>query len=470
MYSANPTEKKEPDMETALLNELAWGVGMALLGSVVFSLVGLISGTDETATVAPLTLLVVLLGVPPAGIFSWFIAAAVSKHMTHAIPTALMGIPGDTMAVPLLRDASILRRLGVPHIALRKMISGGVLSAFVALPVAVGFASLLAPFGDIVKEWAPAVFTVAALIIAYTSTGKWGSVFALLPFAFLVQALNRTAVAGVGHGLFISFFLGIAVGPLFADLLTVLSPLSRKTLIEDKPREFWLAPDMKMWKGYFPNPFKVLSPDQIKFTGIGAFISSLTFTFSPVGMTVMVGEAVNTRVKGLYRRCTTALAAMNGVTEATYIAEAVIPLIAFGIPLSPVALGPAAPLFNAPPVFRSAELMHNLHTLMTASDFLIYGFIGIVFAAVTAYPFSMNHARRAGSWVLRKVSQEAVISMFSGLIIVLSYSEGGLTGVGIAATIALFGGILNRCFGIHTGVQFMAYYASAWMVSKVFGI
>lgn len=457
-------------MDAVLLNELLWGVGMALLGSVVFSLIGLISGTDETATVAPLTLLVVLLGVPPVGIFSWFIAAAVSKHMTHAIPTALMGIPGDTMAVPMLRDAGILRQLGVPHIALRKMISGGVLAAFIALPVAVGFASLLAPFGDIVKTWAPVIFTIAALIIAYTSSGRWGSVFALLPFAFFVQALNKMAIAGVGHGLFISFFLGIAIGPLFADLLTVLSPISRKTLTEDKPREFWLAPELKMWQGYFPNPFKVLSPMQIKYTVISAFISSLTFTFSPVGMTVMVGEAISSKVKGLYQRCTTALAAMNGVTEATYIAEAVIPLLAFGIPLSPVALGPAAPLFNAPPVFQSTAPIHNLHTLMSASDFLIYGFIGIVFAALVAYPFSMNYARRASSWVLRKVSQEAIISMFSGLIVVLSYSEGGFVGVGIAVTIALFGGILNRYFGIHTGVQFMAYYASGWMVSKVFGV
>ena len=457
-------------MEASFLNELLWGLGMALAGSVVFSAIGLISGTDETATIAPLTLLVVLLGVPPVGVFSWFIAAAVSKHMTHAIPTALMGIPGDTMAVPMLRDTGILRQLGVPHIALRKMISGAVLAAFIALPVAVGFASLLAPFGDIVKKWAPVIFTVAALIIAYTSSGRWGSVFALIPFAFFVQALNKMAVAGVGHGLFISFFLGIAIGPLFADLLTVLSPISRKNLQTDRPREFWLAPELKSWKGYFPNPLKVMNKTQIKYTAGSAFISSLTFTFSPVGMTVMVGEFISAKVKGLYQRSTTALSAMNGVTEATYLAEALIPLIAFGIPLSPVALGPAAPLFNAPPVYQSAEPMHNLHTLLSTSDFILYGFIGIVVAALLAYPFSMNYARRASSWVLRKVSQEAIISMFSGLIIVLSFSEGGLVGVGISVTIALFGGILNRYFGIHTGVQFMAYYASGWLISTIFGV
>jgi hypothetical protein len=252
--------------------------------------------------------------------------------------------------------------------------------------------------------------------------------------------------------------------------LTVLSPVSRNALQTDKLREFWLAPELKSWSGYFPNPLRVMNKAQIRYVSGSAFISSLTFTFSPVGMTVMVGEFISSKVQGLYQRCTTALAAMNGVTEATYLAEALIPLIAFGIPLSPVALGPAAPLFNAPPVFQSAEPMVNLHTLMSASEFLLYGFIGVVVASLLAYPFSMNYARRASSWILRKVSQEAIISMFGGLIIVLSFSEGGVVGMGISLTIALFGGILNRYFGIHTGVQFMAYYASGWLTSVLFGV
>ena len=62
----------------------------------------------------PLTLLVILLGMPPVGVFTFFLAAAVAKHMTHAIPTALLGIPGDTMAIPLLQQATFLRNLGVP--------------------------------------------------------------------------------------------------------------------------------------------------------------------------------------------------------------------------------------------------------------------------------------------------------------------------------------------------------------------
>ncbi|MFI5428607.1 tripartite tricarboxylate transporter permease [Aeromicrobium sp. UC242_57] len=132
-------------MSPSLLEAIAWGVGMGLLGAVVFSLIGLVSGTDETATIAPITLLVILVGVPPTGVFTFFMAAIISKHITHAIPTTLLGIPGDTTAVPMLRDAQMLRELGVPHIALRKAISGGVISAFIAVPAAVLFAQLAEP-------------------------------------------------------------------------------------------------------------------------------------------------------------------------------------------------------------------------------------------------------------------------------------------------------------------------------------
>ena len=39
-----------------LLDATLWAVGMALIGAIVFGLLGLVSGTDETATIAPVTL------------------------------------------------------------------------------------------------------------------------------------------------------------------------------------------------------------------------------------------------------------------------------------------------------------------------------------------------------------------------------------------------------------------------------
>lgn len=82
----------------------------------------------------------------------------------------------------------------------------------------------------------------------------------------------------------------------------------------------------------------------------------------------------------------------------------------------------------------------------------------------------MNYARKASAWVLKHVSQEAIISMFSGLIVVISYFEAGPVGIAIAVTIAVFGGILNRYFGVHTGVQYMVYYASPWLMLTLLGI
>lgn len=453
-------------MDAGLFNQILVAVGMGLVGAVVFAAIGLVSGTDETTTLAPLTLLVVLLGVPPAGVFTFFLAAAVAKHMTHAVPTALLGIPGDTMATPLMQDANTLRNLGVPHIALRKMVSGAIVAAFVAVPLAVLFAVMLAPFGPTITKAAPWIFVVAAVLIAYFSKGRWASVAALVPFVVVIIAL-QTLTAKYNVKLSISYFLGIAIGPLVADLFSVVSPMDRKRMQRDSVRTFELAPDVKGWSGYFPNPLKVLDGTQTKWTLATAGISSATFVFSPVAMTVVLGELVGSRIKHAYHRLTTVLSARNGVTEATYIAEALIPLIAFGLPLSPVAAGPAAPLFNAPPRFSvdaATGTTHNLHNLLSHWEFLGYGLLAVALAALVSYPFAMNYARRAALFVSRKVSHEAIIATFVGLIIVISVWEGQFLGLAVILTMGLMGGLLSRTIGFNAGVQFMGYYTAVLTV------
>lgn len=453
-------------MDANLINQIAVAAGMGLTGAIVFAAIGLVSGTDETTTLAPLTLLVVLLGVPPAGVFTFFLAGAVAKHMTHAVPTALLGIPGDTLATPLLQDADMLRKLGVPHIALRKMVSGAIIAAFVAVPLAVLFAVMLAPFGQAITKTAPWIFLCAALLIAYFSKGRWAAVALLVPFVVVIIAL-QTLTAKYDTKLSISYFLGIAIGPLIADLFTVLSPQGRARMARDKVQQFNLAPDVKGWSGYFPNPFKVLDKKQTGWTLTTAAISSATFVFSPVAMTVVLGELVGSRIKHAYHRLTTTLAARNGVTEATYIAEALIPLIAFGLPLSPVAAGPAAPLFNAPPRFTvdaASGQTHNLHNLLNHWEFLGYGLLAVALAAIVSYPFAMNYARRAALFVSRRVSHEAIIATFVGLIIVISVWEGALLGLLVILTMGLMGGLLSRNFGFNTGVQFMGYYTAVLSV------
>ena len=449
-------------MDAELLNSFFWALGMGLVGAVVFAAIGLVSGTDETTTLAPLTLLVVLLGVPASGVFTFFLAGAVAKHMTHAVPTARLGIPGDTMATPLMQDANFLRNLGVPHIALRKMVSGAIISAFIAVPAAVLFAVMLAPFGPTITKAAPWIFVAAAVLIAYFSGGRLASVAALVPFVVLIVAL-QTLTAKYNVKLSISYFLGIAIGPLVADLFSVISPADRRRMLRDRVRSFQLAPDVKGWSGYFPNPFKVLDRDQKKWTAITSVISSATFVFSPVAMTVVLGELVGSRIKQAYHRMTTVLAARNGVTESTYIAEALIPLIAFGLPLSPVAAGPAAPLFNAPPRFTvdtASGQSHNLHHLLSQWEFRGYGLLSVALAALVSYPFAMNYARRAALFVSRKISHEAIIATFVGLIVVISVWEGQFLGLLVILTMGLVGGLLSRTIGFNAGVQFMGYYTA----------
>ncbi|MFI1459147.1 tripartite tricarboxylate transporter permease [Nocardia carnea] len=458
-------------MSAILTSDIALAVILAVIGAIVFSLIGMVSGTDETATIAPLTLLVILLGAPPAAVFTFFLSGAVAKHMTHAAPTTLLGIPGDTMAVPLMREARMLRALGVPHIALRKAISAAVIAAVIAVPAAVLFATLLAPVADHVQSAAPWLFLLAAIGIAYASPGKWAGVLALVPFVVLILGLKQLTES-YDVALNISYFLGIAVGPLIADLFLSLGP-GRTEMARKEPATVWLAPDVKTWKGYFPNPFRILDRGQTGYVAATATVSSATFVFSPVAMTVLMGEMVATRVKHGYRRLTSVIAARNGTTESTYIAEALIPLIAFGLPLSPVAAGPAAPLFNAPPVFTTDDGNGNIDNLSTAlsnTEFLFYGLAAVAVAILIAYPFAMNFAHRAASIVVRYVSHEAIIAAFAGLVVVISVWEGGVLGLAVTLTVGLVGGLLCRFFKIHAGVLFMGYYVAVLTIPAVLAL
>jgi hypothetical protein len=454
------------------IEQFLYAFAFGLAGAVLFSAIGLISGTDETTTLAPLTLLVILLGAPPVGVFTFWMSAAIAKHMTHAIPTALLGIPGDTLATPLVSDANAMRQLGAPHIALRKMISGAIISAFIAVPSAMLFASLLAPFGGTITKFAPWIFAFAAILITWFSPGKVASTMLLIPFVCLIIAL-QSFTAKFDVKLSVSYFLGIAIGPLIADLFTVFSPQGKKHMRRDKVNQLSIAPELKSWDGYFPSPFKVLDKQQIKWTGITSVISSATFVFSPVAMTVALGEFVASRFKQIYQRLTTSLAVKNGVTESTYIAEALIPLVAFGLPLSPVAAGPAAPLFNAPPVYTvggDGVEPFNLHNLLSQWEFLGYGMLSVLIAAIVAYPFAMNYARRAALFVSKRISHEAIIATFVGLIVVISLWEGGILGLLVILTMGLVGGMLSRHFGFNTGCQFMGYYMAILTVPALLAL
>ncbi|OUZ08603.1 hypothetical protein BHE97_13090 [Aeromicrobium sp. PE09-221] len=459
-----------PELVDGILTALAAG----LAGAVIFSLLGLVSGTDETATLAPLTLAVVLLGVPPAGVLTFFIAGAAAKHMTHAVPTTLLGIPGDTMAIALMEEANSLRRLGVPHIALRKMISAAVLAALIAVPVSVLAASALATISEDIKKVIPYLFPLIAIVIAYLSKGRWASVIALVPLTAMITGLNSFVSAETGKTLAISFFVGLAVGPMIVDMVGLASPGLRDSLLRDRRPTFWLAPETDAGGSSRParNPLRVLNRKEASTTAAAATVTSLTFVVSPLAMAILVGDIVGARIKHAYQRLTRVISVRNGVTDSTYLAETLIPLVAVGLPLSPIAAGAAAPLFNAPPIFSvggDGSELHNLHTLLSPSQFLVYSLIGVLAAALVAYPLTIRYARRAAFFVAQRLSHEAVVGAFAGLVLVVALYEGGFWGVVVMLTVGLVGGVLNKVIGMHVGVQCMAYYVSVLSVPVLLG-
>ncbi|MDO5716013.1 MAG: tripartite tricarboxylate transporter permease [Tissierellia bacterium] len=441
----------------------------AFVGGLMYSVIGIIPGTDETATMAPITLVLVLLKLPPVVLFSWTMGIIVAMQITHTIPTSMAALPGSTMAVPMVFYSSLAKRLGIPHIGMRKMAAGSLIGSLIAVPVSIVFAYLLAPIGDKINPYIGLIFTIGAVIIAYMSNAKWAAVIALIPYSFLIQGFQRLALESVGKTLFISIFMGITIGPMISELFNVMIPSMRYKQRRNKPNEIWLAPDSKEKMSIYPNPFKLFSKRQRRSIYTTSVVGAAAFTLSPVGTTVLLGELVAGKNKELYEKVTTTLGVQDAVSNATYIGGIIIPLLAFGLPLSPVALGPAAPLFNAPPVF-TVDPVHNLHNYLDVWEYIVFGFIGIFGGTLLAYPMSILKARAWTEKMFKMISHEALIGAFLGLIFMLAFYEAGIIGIIVALCIGLFGGILHNLFEVHTGVQFMAYYASGFIVTSLLSL
>ncbi|WP_433502999.1 hypothetical protein ACQP04_25030 [Pseudonocardia halophobica] len=156
-----------------LVLDLVVGLGMGLLGAVVFAAIGLVSGTDETAVIAPLTLLVALLRVPPVGVLT-FLLAGVMAHDPRRADHAARD-PGRHPS-----PSRCWRRWGC------SAASGSSTSRCIRPCPAQSwrpssgadrrrFVSLLTPFAARITAAAPFVFPVAAVQIAWFSRGRWGA-------------------------------------------------------------------------------------------------------------------------------------------------------------------------------------------------------------------------------------------------------------------------------------------------------
>ncbi|WP_438318903.1 tripartite tricarboxylate transporter permease [Sporosarcina sp. FA9] len=442
-------------------------IGAAMFAAVLYTVIGIAPGTDETAVLAPVTLVLVLAGFQPIVVLAFFISAIVAKKLTDSVPVAIAGIPGGVMAAPMVEHAMILKKHGLPDLSIRKMASGSVIGTLVAVPVSLILANALIPFADVIKGSANELFFIGALILALMSKNRWLSLASIIPFAILIQGLRHlywgVGIVPEGTNVFISFFLGITIGPVILTLFDLLNKEKRDGM-ERFGRKKIISTKTKREKE-FPNPFKILTKQELGASAGASLIGTFTFIMSPVGMTILLGELFSSRIKDPVKKASLAISSMDALTNATYISGTLIPLIALGIPLSPVAIGPANALFNAPPVFT---LDHNMHHILSTADFVWATVIGAVVALSMTYFVVVKYSQEICAFVFRFVPHEALLGLFFGLVLLLAFIDAGWLNIGGVLLIGLVAGMLHRS-GVNYGVQFMVLYSAPWIVGIIAG-
>lgn len=437
----------------------------ALIGVVVYTAIGVAPGTDETAVLAPVTLALVVAGIPLPVVLAFFMAAIVAKKLTDSIPVSVAGIPGGVMSAPMVEHAMILKREGHATLAIRKMASGSVIGTLVAIPVSLLLAFLLTPLADVLSQYASQIFFVGAVFLALMSGEKVISLISIVILAALIQALRHfywgMGVIPEGQVVFISFFLGITIGPMIFNLaqLTVREERRKMTVHEPKKIKIY-ATDNSNDTGRFPNPFRILTRQEAVSATASSVLGSVTFFMSPVGITIFLGEVMSSWVKGTVEKASRALSSMDAVTNAAYIAGILIPLAALGIPMSPMAIGPGNAFFNAPPVLT---LEQNAHHLMSFSEIAVASILGASVALLITYPIAVRYARHICVFVFQRIPHEAFLAMFFSLVMLLAFMDAGVMGILGVGVLALVAGLLNR-WGVNYGVQFMTLYAAPWLM------
>ncbi|API92841.1 MULTISPECIES: tripartite tricarboxylate transporter permease [unclassified Virgibacillus] len=447
-------------MDPVLILQL---IAASVIGAILYTIIGIAPGTDETAVLAPVTLVLVLSGFEPIVILAFFISAIVAKKLTDSIPVAIAGIPGGVMSAPMVEHAMVLKKHGMPEISIRKMASGSVIGTIIAVPMSLLMANLIAPLSDEITQYASQIFLGGAIFLALMTKNRWIALLSILPFAFLIQGLRmfywETGIVPEDQTVFTSFFLGITIGPVILKLAELLNGRIRRSLPRYGKKDIAMRRTAKT-KG-FPNPFKILNRKEIGTTSLASVLGVLTFFMSPVGMTIFLGETLTSRIKDPVKKAARAISSMDGLTNAAYLSGTLIPLIAIGLPLSPTAIGPAGPLFNAPPVFTEEN---NIHHLLSMSDFIVATLIGSIIAISITFYITIKYAQQICAFVFRFIPHEAMLGVFFGLVIMLAYMDAGIVNIAGVIVVALVAGFLHRK-GVNYGVQFMTLYAAPWLVS-----
>ena len=437
---------------------------LAAIGAVfIYTLIGFIPGTDETSVLMPITLSVVLAGIPPIIVLTFFIAAIVTLNLTNAIPTALVGLPGGVMSSPMMEFSLVLKDKGLSPLVIKKMAAGSLIGVLVSLPTSLLLANFLSSYSERISTYAPLLFLIGSIFLALMGRNKILSLLSILPLSLLFMGLRYLywgiGIVPEGTNVTVSFFLGITIGPLVLSLLSLLNKTKGQSMIRNEIKKI-IIPKYIMVDTL--NPFKIMTREEIKRACMAALIVNFLFVLSPVGLTILFGELAANRVQDPIDRANTAIATMASLTQSTYLSGIIIPLIAIGIPLSPIAIGPGAALFNAPPVFT---INNNLYHILDKKELIIGIITGAVLAIGTTYFVASKFATNISTFVLKRIPHEAVLSLFISFILLLAYLDAGLINIFGVLLIGITSGTLNK-MGVSYGVQFMTLYAAPWILEK----
>ncbi|NLZ49966.1 MAG: tripartite tricarboxylate transporter permease [Clostridiales bacterium] len=439
----------------------------AFAATIIYTIIGAAPGADETATIAPVILVLVLSGMNAMVILSFFISAIVACKLIDAVPVSIAGIPAGVMSTPMVEHAMLLKKNGLTETSIRKIASGAIVGTLVSVPVSLLLARVIVPFASSIKDYGNLVFFIGAIILALLSKKRWVALASIIPFALLIQGLRYLywGVGAVKEGTNVStsFFLGITIGPVILTLVELLDKEKRDKMQKFGKNRIYLRKEDELKK--VPNPFKILTKKELAYSALASLLGSVTFLLSPVGLTTFFGELLAGRVKDPVEKASLAVSCMEALAQATYIAGILIPLIALGIPLSPVAIGPGNPLFNAPPVYT---LEDNMHHILSNGDIAWATLIGASIACIITYFVTVKYSKQICTFVFKRIPHEALLGVFFSLVLLLAFVDGGWINVAGIFLIGIVAGTLHR-MGVNYGVLFMILYSAPWISNVLAG-
>ncbi len=451
-------------------------VGIALLMTILYVIIGIIPGTDETSVLVPMTVILVSLKVEPLVIMSAFIAAVVTLNITDSIPTAITSIPGGVMSTPLVGPSQTLKKHGYTSFSVQWMMLGSLIGVLVSIPIALAFWGIFEflsvqtglQISNFIKQYNGYIFLGGAILMSLTSKKKWVSLLTIIPFGFATAFLrnpslviNNTLLNFLIDGRTLSmtpFFLSITTGPLVYGLFELLFPsVFARQKVEGKMTVLLEQDTKKVKSG---------SKKVVRKTAISSALGSLLFFLSPVGVTMMLSEFAVRDEKDEIQQAVQGVSVVNGLSSATYLAGILISLFVFAFPISPAALGPGSVIFNAGSNGMDGTFIKsgNAGLTLPVTNLLIAIGIGLVIGVSISVFLGMKYSRKMTELVFKFIAQETVLIFLFSIIALLSFAEAGLYGLIIVLAVGLFSGWLNKK-GAGYGVQFMALYAGGLFIT-----